>query len=363
MTDQAAEPSRTEMFTGTKPVEETHKIDEGALGEWLASNVDGFEGPMTVEQFKGGQSNPTYKIVTPGRSYVMRRKPPGKLLPSAHAVDREYRVITALGETDVPTPKTYGLCMDESVVGTIFYVMECVEGRVLWDGGLPDMDKDERWAYYDAMNDAIAKLHTADYKAVGLEDFGKPGNYFARQISRWSKQYVASETEEIVEMNNLMEWLPETIPAGDETCIVHGDYRIDNMIFHPTEPKVLALLDWELCTLGHPLGDFTYHTMNWVLPTSEFGMLGDAGLKELGIPTKDEYTHMYCQRTGRPDGIDNEDWYLAYNLFRTAGILQGIAGRVRDGTASSEYAIEMSKNVRGLCEAAWAVALRVKGKA
>ncbi len=346
------------QFTGTKEVADQHRFDEAALAAYMETHVEGFEGPLEVNEFKGGQSNPTYKLNTPNKSYVLRRKPPGKLLPSAHAVDREYRVITALGQTDVPVPKTYAMCEDESVIGTMFYIMDCVDGRIMWDQTLPGMSPDERRAHYDAMNDALAKLHTVDHVAIGLEDFGKPGNYFARQISRWTKQYQASETETIESMNKLIDYLPGTIPQGDETTIVHGDYRLDNMIFHPTEPRVIAILDWELCTLGHPIGDFTYHLMSWVMAGNELASLTPEQFAELGIPTAEEYTKLYCDRTGRDGGIEHMDWYLAYNLFRIAGILQGIRGRVRDGTAASDHAEQMSSNVRFLGDQGWEYAKR-----
>ncbi|MGB0919905.1 MAG: phosphotransferase family protein [Alphaproteobacteria bacterium] len=350
--------NRDETFTGTKDVADAHKFDEAALIAYMEANVEGFEGPIKVHEFNGGQSNPTYKIETPGKSYVLRRKPPGTLLPSAHAVDREYKVITALGETDVPAPRTYAMCEDESVLGTIFYIMDCVDGRVLWDPTIPSVDKENRIAIYDSMNDAIAKLHNVDYKAVGLEDFGKPGNYFARQISRWSKQYKASETEQIPEMDALMEWLPETIPSDDTTTIVHGDYRLDNMIFHPTEPRVVAILDWELCTLGHPVGDFSYHLMNWDTNEVLAGMSAD-DYAAAGIPTKEQYAALYAERTGFTQVTENLDWYMSYNLFRIGGILQGIRGRLRDGTAASDHADEMSSNVPGLAQQAWALAKKL----
>jgi len=327
----------------------------------MRAHVGGFAGPLEVRQFKGGQSNPTYQLITPGRKYVLRRKPPGKLLPSAHAVDREYKVITALHGVGFPAPRTWCLCEDDSVIGTAFYIMDMVEGRVLWEPLLPGQEPATRRAIYSSLNETMAKLHTVDYEAIGLGDFGKPGNYFIRQISRWSKQYVASETETIVEMNKLMEWLPENVPQDDSTSIVHGDYRLDNTILHPTEPKVIAVLDWELSTLGHPLGDFTYSCMQWVMPGQGTGggtgSIATADLKSLGIPTLDEYIAMYCERTNR-SGIDNLDFYFAYNFFRLAGILQGIAGRVRDGTASSEHAKIMSQNVRPLAQEAWKYAQR-----
>lgn len=355
------EASRQEQFSGTKDVADSHKFDEKRLEDYMAAHVEGFEGPLTVRQFKGGQSNPTYQLVTPKRKYVLRRKPPGKLLPSAHAVDREYKVITALGTTGFPVPRTYCLCEDDSVIGTMFYIMDMVEGRVLWEPLLPTQDKETRWKIYASLNETMARLHTVDYEKIGLGDFGKPGNYFARQISRWSKQYLASETETIPEMNRLMEWLPENVPQDDSTSIVHGDYRLDNTVLHPTEPKVIAVLDWELSTLGHPLGDFTYSLMQWVMPGQGTGggtgSIKTADLKSLGIPTLEEYIAMYCERTNR-SGIENLDFYFSYNFFRLAGILQGIAGRVRDGTASSEHAKQMAANVRPLAEEAWVYAQR-----
>lgn len=354
--------SRQEQFSGTKEVADSHKFDEKRLEEYMAAHVEGFEGPLTVNQFKGGQSNPTYQLVTPKRKYVMRRKPPGKLLPSAHAVDREYKVITALHGEGFPVPRTYCLCEEDGVIGTMFYIMDMVEGRILWDPLLPDMDKQSRWATYSSLNETMARLHMVDYEKIGLGDFGKPGNYFARQISRWTKQYKASETENIPEMERLMEWLPENIPHEESTSIVHGDYRLDNTVLHPAEPKVVAVLDWELSTLGHPLGDFTYSLMQWVMPGQGTGggtgTIRTANLKELGIPTLEEYIKMYCERTNRPNGIENLDFYFSYNFFRLAGILQGIAGRVRDGTASSEHAKQMAANVRPLAEEAWIYAQR-----
>ncbi|MEN8663545.1 MAG: phosphotransferase [Polycyclovorans sp.] len=338
----------------TIPVQERHRFDVAALQRYMEQHVDGFSGELAVEQFKGGQSNPTYKLSASGKSYVLRRKPPGKLLASAHAVDREYRVITALAQTDVPVAKTYCLCEDESVIGTAFYIMEHVDGRILWDPALPDYTPAVRAAMFDEMNRVIAALHRVDYAAIGLTDYGKPGNYFARQIGRWTKQYRASETERIDAMDRLIAWLPEHIPPGDETTIVHGDYRLDNMIFHPTEPRVLAVLDWELSTLGHPLADFAYHCMTWHIPAGVFRGLGGAKLAELGIPGEPEYVRRYCERTGRgPINPDHWDFYMAYNLFRLAAILQGIAGRVKDGTASSAQAAQMGAAARPLADLAW----------
>lgn len=352
--------SDQDRFVGTMPVQERHKFDEGALETWLKANVADYRGPLTVHQFKGGQSNPTFMLVTPAKKYVLRRKPPGKLLPSAHAVDREYRVITALGNTDVPVAHSYGLCEDDSVIGTAFYVMDCVEGRIFWDQRLPELNPDERAGIFDAMNRTIAALHKVDYNAIGLGDYGKPGDYFARQIARWSKQYKASETEEIPAMDKLIEWLPANIPPGEETSIVHGDYRMDNMIFHPTEPRVIAVLDWELSTLGHPLGDFSYHLMSWRLAPETFRGLAGIDFAALGIPTEQEYLAAYCRRTGR-DSIPHLDFYMAYNMFRIAGILQGIMGRVKDGTAASQHAIESGKRARPIAEQAWALVQRMTG--
>lgn len=357
MAEEVAETeiSRQEQFSGTKEVAEKLRFDEKRLESYLAENIEGFSLPLKVEQFKGGQSNPTYALSTPSANYVLRRKPPGKLLPSAHAVDREYKVITALGKTSFPVPKTFVLCEDESIIGTMFFVMERVEGRIFWEGALPNENTTSRAGIYDAMNKTIASLHKIDYQKIGLEDFGKPGNYFLRQISRWTKQYIASESEKIPEMGKLIDWLPNNIPEGDETSIVHGDYRLDNMILHPNESRVLAVLDWELSTLGHPLGDFTYHLMQWRMPiiegTSTAG-LSELDLKKMGIPSEEEYVALYCERTNRKQ-IENIDYYFAYNFFRLAGILQGIVGRVRDGTASSQHAARSADTVRVLAELGW----------
>ncbi len=354
MTDIA---SRQETFSGTKEVVEALRFDEDRLADYLHEHVDGFRGPLEVRQFKGGQSNPTYQLITPERRYVLRRKPPGKLLPSAHAVNREYRVITALGQTDFPVPRTYHLCTDDAVVGTMFYVMECVEGRVLWEPALPGLSPEQRAAIWDAQNTGIAQLHGIDFTAIGLDDFGKHSDYLARQIHRWAKQYVASETEQIAEMDRLMDWLPANIPPADECTIVHGDFRLDNMILHPTKPRILAVLDWELCTLGHPLADFSYHMLQWHMPDGAFHGLSDADLAARGMPTEREYVAAYCERTNRA-AVDNLDYYLAYNFFRLAGILQGIVGRVRDGTAASAHAVERAATVRPTAELAFQFAQR-----
>jgi aminoglycoside phosphotransferase (APT) family kinase protein len=349
--------AQADIFSGTKPVDPRYAIDEAAINAWMKANVEGFAGPMEVRQFKGGQSNPTYQLLTPNQNYVLRRKPPGKLLPSAHAVDREYKVISGLYPTGFPVAKPFGLCMDESVIGTIFYVMDSVEGRILWDGTLPGCTNEERGAIYKAKIQTLAALHNTDYQAIGLSDFGKAGSYFSRQISRWTKQYQLSETTKIPEMDRLIDWLPNTIPAGETTSIVHGDYRLDNMILHPTEPKVLAVLDWELSTLGDPLGDFTYHLMNWVMPAGQRSGLAGLDLAALGIPSQEDYTRLYCEATGR-NGIENIDWYFAYNLFRLAGIIQGIVGRVRDGTAASDHASDNVDRVLPLAQAAYGFAQR-----
>jgi len=340
-------------FQGTRAVAEAHRFDVAALERYMREHVEGFSGNLAIEQFKGGQSNPTFKLSAGGKSYVMRRKPLGKLLPSAHAVDREYKVISALAATGVPVARTYRLCEDESVIGTIFYIMDCVEGRVLWDPALPGMQPAERRSIFDEMNRVIAALHKVDYVAVGLADYGKPGNYFARQIDRWSKQYRASETEKIDAMDRLIEWLPTNIPAGDQTAIVHGDYRLDNMIFHPTESRVLAVLDWELSTLGHPLADFSYHLMTWRLSATEFRGLRGQDLEALGIPSEEEYIALYCARTGFTLDRSHSTFYMAYNMFRMAGILQGIMARAVQGNASSTQALEAGRRARPMAEMGW----------
>ena len=349
-------------YQGTRPVAEAHRFDAAALERYMERHVEGFRGPLEVEQFRGGQSNPTFRLTAPSGRYVMRRKPPGKLLPSAHAVDREYRVITALAKTDVPVARTYALCTDESVIGTMFYVMDYVDGRVLWDPLLPGMAAPDRSAIYDEMNRVIAALHRVDYAALGLADYGKPGNYFQRQIDRWSRQYKASETETIDAMDRLIEWLPKNIPAGDATTIVHGDYRIDNMIFHPSEPRVLAVLDWELSTLGHPMGDFSYHMMAWRLSSTEFRGLRGRDLAALGIPSEEEYLARYLERTGAAAPND-KDWNfcMAYNMFRAAAIFQGVMARAVAGNAASAQAVETGKRARPMAELGWKQVERLQG--
>ena len=355
----------TDQFVGTRPVSEAHAFDSGALAAWMSAHVEGFAGPLSVEMFKGGQSNPTYKLITPGRTYVMRAKPGpvAKLLPSAHAIEREFAVMRGLHGTDVPVARMHALCEDESVIGRAFYIMEFVEGRVLWDQTLPGMIPAERGAHYDELNRVIAALHKVDYAARGLADYGKPGNYFERQIGRWSKQYLASVTQPIAEMDRLIEWLPTHIPASARddglTAIVHGDYRLDNVIFHPSQPRILAVLDWELSTLGHPLADFSYHCMAWHIPPGSFRGIGGVDLASLGIPSEQDYIRRYCARTGlaTPEQLA-PDWnfYLAYNMFRIAAILQGIAKRVEAGTASSAQARASGAGARPMAELAWSFA-------
>jgi aminoglycoside phosphotransferase (APT) family kinase protein len=354
--------SNFDHFVGTRPVSEQHAIDIAALNRHLTPAIEGFSSISGLEMFKGGQSNPTYKIITPERAYVMRAKPGpvAKLLPSAHAVEREFAVMKALYGSDVPVAQMLHLCEDESVIGRAFYVMEFVEGRVLWDQALPAQSNAQRAEIYDELNRVIAGLHKVDYKAVGLENYGKPGNYFERQIGRWSKQYVASITQPIAEMDKLMEWLPAHIPpmARDESMvsIVHGDFRLDNLIFDAGKPQAKAVLDWELSTLGHPLADFSYHCMAWHIPPGAFRGIGGLDVAALGIPSEREYIESYCARTGlaTPDALMGEwNFYLAYNLFRIAAILQGIAKRVEMGTASSAQAVSSAAGARPLAQMAW----------
>jgi aminoglycoside phosphotransferase (APT) family kinase protein len=350
-----------EEMMGTKPVSERQRFDVGALAEWMRTHVDGFGGrELTVEQFKGGQSNPTFKLGADGRHYVLRTKPgpAARLLPSAHAIDREFRVMDALQRAGFPAPRQHALCLDEAVIGRAFYVMDYVEGRVLWDQSLPGMAVDERAAIYDELNSVIARLHTLDAASLGLGDFGKPGNYFARQIERWTRQYQASALEPIDAMDRLIEWLPAHIPPGDQTAIVHGDYRLDNMIFHPTEPRILAVLDWELSTLGHPAADFSYHCLSWHIPPGQFRGIAGLDLAALGIPSLDRYVAAYSARTGLLLRPEDFNFYLAYNLFRLAGIMQGIMKRYVDGTAASAQALENGKAARPMAEMGWAFAQR-----
>jgi aminoglycoside phosphotransferase (APT) family kinase protein len=350
---------RSTQNSGTGAVRPGQEFDLGALEAWLRDHVEDYAGPLTVEQFKGGQSNPTYKLLTPGRAYVMRRKPPGKLLSGAHAIEREYRVITALGKQGFPVAKSYGLCEDEAVLGTAFYVMEMVEGRIFWDTAFPEVSDTARPAYFDAMNATMAALHQIDPEAAGLGDYGKPGNYFARQIARWSRQYTEDvEAGRVAAMDRLVEWLPANLPPDEpQPRVIHGDFRCDNMIFHPTEPRVLAVLDWELSTLGHPLADFTYNLMMYRMPVGITTGLAGRDIAALNIPSEADYVAAYCARTGR-DGIPDLDFYVAFNLFRLAGIVHGIKGRVVRGTATSAHASTMAASLDILAELGWAQAVK-----
>lgn len=350
---------RQQAFSGTKETPAALRMDEARLAAYLAAHIDGFAGPLTARQFKGGQSNPTYLLETPARRYVLRRKPPGKLLPSAHAVDREYRIIGALFAQGFPVAEPLCYCADETIAGTAFYVMSFADGRVFWEPQMPGSDAAERAAIYDAMNDTIARLHAFDPAAIGLGDFGKGENYVARQVDRWSKQYRASQTETIEPMERLMDWLPGHIPPSGPVRLVHGDYRIDNLIMARDEPRVIAVLDWELSTLGDPLADFTYHLMAWHMPQTETAAgtatLQGHDLGALGIPSMMDYVDDYVARTGL-DPRPHLNVYLAYNFFRIAAILQGIIGRVRDGTATSEFAPARAELIRPLADKAWAFA-------
>jgi aminoglycoside phosphotransferase (APT) family kinase protein len=330
------------------------------LEAWLRGHVEGFRGPVAAERFAGGQSNPTYRLTAASGQYVLRRKPPGPLLPSAHAVDREFRVMRALADTPVPVPRVYALCEDESVIGSAFYVMEHLDGRIFWDQRLPEIaSAADRAAMFDSMNNVIADLHRVDYAAVGLGEFGRPGNYMARQIARWSRQYRASETGTIVAMDRLIEWLPEHLPPEGAPAIVHGDYRMDNLIFHKTEPRVVGVLDWELSTIGDPLADFAYHVLTWRVTPELFRGLAGVDFAALGIPDEAAYVAAYCGRTGR-EAIAGWEFYLVYSLFRIAAILQGIAKRAIDGTAASADAAEQGKLARPLAEQAWVLAESLK---
>ena len=353
-----------EEFMGTKPVSDKQKFDTGALHAYLKQHVPDYPGAsandLSAEQFKGGQSNPTFKLTvkTGGGAvhYVMRTKPgpAAKLLPSAHAIEREYRVQDAVGKSGFPAAKMFTLCDNESVIGRAFYIMEMLNGRVLWDQSLPDMTPAQRGEIYAEMNRVMAKLHTTDYQAIGLASYGKPANYIARQIERWSRQYKLSETESIPQMDNLIEWLPKNIPAGGETTIVHGDYRLDNVIFHATEPRILGVLDWELSTLGHPLADFSYHCMSWHIAPGQFRGISGLDFKALGIPTEAEYIDLYGRNTGHSIGTRDWGFYIAYNMFRLCGILQGIMKRYVDGTAASPQALDAGSRAKPMAEMGWA---------
>jgi aminoglycoside phosphotransferase (APT) family kinase protein len=352
---------RQSAFTGTRPVSLAYRIDLNRLEDYLKAEIAGFCGPLGAEQFKGGQSNPTYKLISPSGRYVLRRKPPGKLLPSAHAVDREYRVMKALSEAGFPVPRPRCFCADETVIGTPFYVMDFVEGRIFWEPFAPGLGGEERPRIFDSLNATIAYLHCLDPMALGLSDFGRPQAYVARQIKRWSEQYSASATNAIPEMERLMDWLPQACPPDSGAAVVHGDFRLDNCIIDHNEPRVIAVLDWELSTLGDPLADFSYHLMPWFMPRTRGGIGSLKGHEhDPGIPAFDDYVAQYCRRTQR-GGIPNLDFYLAYNFFRLAAILEGIAGRVRDGTAVNANAATMEAQVAPLARTAWSFAEKVQG--
>lgn len=323
---------------------------------WLREHVPGYRGRPAIERFEGGQSNPTFKLTSESGSYVLRRKPLGAILASAHAVDREFRVLSALAGTGVPVPRVFALCEDDAVIGSAFFVMEFIEGRIFWDQRLPGFTPAERRALFDSMNDTIARLHRVDYAALGLESYGRPGNYLARQIDRWTKQYRASETTPIEAMDCLIEWLPARIPGAGETRIVHGDYRMDNVIFHPTEPRVVAVLDWELSTLGDPLVDFAYHVMSWRIPPERFRGLAGIDYAALGIPDERAYVEAYCRRTGRSGGVADLDYYIVYSLFRIAAILQGVYKRALDGSAANAHALETGARATDLAAQVWTFA-------
>jgi aminoglycoside phosphotransferase (APT) family kinase protein len=335
-------------------VKAAHRFDIDRLERFLRDTIVGFAGPLGIRQFESGQSNLTYLVTTPERTYVLRRKPPGALLKSAHAVDREFRVMRKLGERGFPVPEALVLCEDESVVGTMFYVMSHVPGRVFLDCSMPDLSREQRTAVFDSVNAALARLNSMDYVAMGLADFGRPGNYFARQVARWSQQYESSRTEDIPEMEKLIAWLPGAVPGDDVARLIHGDFSFHNVIVHPTEPRVAAVIDWELSTIGHPFGDLMYHMMEWYRPAGSDlrGTLAGRDLRSLGIPVFEEYLAVYCERAGCVPPA-NVGFYRAYNLFRVAAIKQGIAGRLRDGTVVSENAAEFGRHVRPLAQAAW----------
>jgi aminoglycoside phosphotransferase (APT) family kinase protein len=357
----------------TTSIRPGHEIDGGALERYLAAHLPGFRGPLGIRQFEGGQSNPTYFLSTPGGDFVLRKKPPGHLLPSAHQVDREYRVMTALQTSGVPVPPTCVMCADERVIGTPFFVMGCVDGRVFRQPHLPGVSPADRAAMYEDMADVLARLHGIDVAAVGLSDYGRPGNYYARQIARWSRQYVAAKTGEIPAMDRLMEWLPQRIPPGDDITIVHGDYRVENLIFHPTEPCIVAIVDWELSTIGHPLADLAYNCLTYHLAPEALGRIaGSADLSAValaevealtkaddrtGIPDEAAYVAAYCRRTGRTE-IPDWHFYLAFSMFRLASILQGVYARGLQGNAASAYALQRGAAARQIADRGWDVAAK-----
>ncbi|HUQ88306.1 MAG TPA: phosphotransferase [Vicinamibacterales bacterium] len=344
-------------FSQTTGVRAGHEIDVPSLEAYLADHLPGFQGPLDIRQFEGGQSNPTYFLRTPGTQYVLRKKPPGQLLPSAHAVDREHRVMKALAGTGVPVPPALLMCEDASVIGTPFFIMGCVDGRVFRQPHLPGVSTADRAAMYAEMADVLARLHAVDVAAVGLSDYGKPGNYYSRQIGRWGQQYTAAKTDEIPSMDHLMAWLPAHIPAGDDIAIVHGDYRIENLIFHPTEPRIVAIVDWELSTLGHPLADLAYNCLTYHLPPEALGLVEGTDTDRSGMPSEGEYVAMYCSRAGRPS-IPRWNFYLAFSMFRLASILQGVYARGLQGNAASSYALQRGAAARLIADIAWGMANR-----
>ena len=342
-------------ITQTTAVRPGHELDREVLDRYFRDHLPGYAGPLDIRQFEGGQSNPTYLLRTPGRDYVLRKKPPGQLLPSAHQVDREYRVMTALGESGIPVPHTELLSADESLIGTPFFVMACVDGRVFRQPHLPDVSPQDRAAIYDDMVAVLARLHQVDVAAAGLADYGRPGNYYARQIARWSQQYVAAKTDDIPSMDRLMDWLPTHIPAGDEAAIVHGDYRVENLIFHAVEPRIVAIVDWELSTLGHPLADLAYNCLTYHLAPEALGRAEGGEIDRRGLPSETDYVAAYCRRTGR-SGVPNWHFYLAFSMFRLASILQGVYARGLHGNAASAYALQRGAAARQIAERGWATA-------
>jgi aminoglycoside phosphotransferase (APT) family kinase protein len=344
--------SRTDVLGQTTAVRQGHELDVAGLERYLAAHLPAFRGPLEIRQFEGGQSNPTFFLRTPGAGYVLRKKPPGQLLPSAHQVEREYRVMTALRDSGVPVPATHLLCADDQVIGTPFFVMDCVEGRVFRQPHLPGVSAVDRATMYDHMAAVLARLHQVDVAAVGLTDYGKPGNFYARQIDRWGRQYLAAKTDEILAMDRLMAWLPANIPPGDETTIVHGDYRVENLLFHPTEPRIVAVVDWELSTLGHPLGDLAYNCLTYHLSPEALGRVEASDGDRRGMPTEADYVHAYCRRTGRRD-IPHWHFYLAFSMFRLASILQGVYARGLQGNAASTYALQRGAAARQIAEKGW----------
>jgi len=343
------------VISQTTAVRQGHEIERESLERYLAQHLANFRAPLQIRQFEGGQSNPTYLLRTPDRDYVLRKKPPGQLLPSAHQVEREYRVMTALGGSAIPVPHTELLCADESIIGTPFFVMHCVDGRVFRQPHLPGVPEQDRAAMYDDMADVLARLHQVDIAAAGLADYGKPGNYYARQISRWSQQYLAAKTDDIPSMDRLMEWLPAHIPPGDDTAIVHGDYRVENLIFHPVEPRVIAIVDWELSTLGHPLADLAYNCLTYHLAPEALGRADGGDVDRRGLPSETDYVAAYCRRTGR-SGVPDWHFYLAFSMFRLASILQGVYARGLHGNAASAHALQRGAAARQIAERGWTTA-------